>query len=111
MPSDFKVIGPQPLDCIHQFCFINEPFFFPGIPLKIIFKNEIANSTNPEETLQAKEKEYTNEFANPYKAAARGFIDEVIEPEDTRQRLIDGFEMLANKAEQMPKKKHGNIPL
>ena len=50
-------------------------------------------------------------FANPYIAAARGYIDEVIKPEDTRNRLIKGFKMLENKVDKLPKKKHGNIPL
>ena len=55
--------------------------------------------------------EYTEKFANPYRAAARGFIDEVIEPRVTREKLISGFRMLENKVDDLPKKKHGNIPL
>ncbi len=50
-------------------------------------------------------------FANPYRAAERGFIDEVIHPEDTREKLIKAFKMLENKAVKLPRKKHGNIPL
>jgi propionyl-CoA carboxylase beta chain len=50
-------------------------------------------------------------FANPYIAAERGYIDEVIMPEDTRNRLIRGYKMLENKVDKLPKKKHGNIPL
>jgi propionyl-CoA carboxylase beta chain len=50
-------------------------------------------------------------FANPYRAAARGFIDEVILPEETRERLIAAFDMLQNKVKNAPKRKHGNIPL
>jgi propionyl-CoA carboxylase beta chain len=50
-------------------------------------------------------------FAHPYKAAERGYIDEVIKPEQTRERLIRGFKMLENKVDKLPKKKHGNIPL
>jgi propionyl-CoA carboxylase beta chain len=55
--------------------------------------------------------EYTETFANPYKAAARGFIDEVIMPQETRKKLIKAFDMLKNKVVALPKKKHDNIPL
>ena len=78
---------------------------------EIIFKNEIAKAENPEAKLQEKVDEYTEKFANPYKAAARGYIDEVILPEDTRAKLIRAFEMLENKHIDQPKRKHGNIPL
>lgn len=78
---------------------------------EIIFKSEIAASENPEAKLKEKEEEYIQTFANPYRAAARGFIDEVIEPQVTRIKLIKGFKMLENKVVQMPKRKHGNIPL
>ena len=78
---------------------------------EIIFKKEIAEAKNPEEKLKEKEKEYTDLFANPYKAAERGYIDEVIRPEETRTKLIKAFKMLENKAAKLPKKKHGNIPL
>jgi propionyl-CoA carboxylase beta chain len=78
---------------------------------EIIFKKEIAESKNPEETWKQKEAEYAELFANPYNAAARGYVDEVIKPEDTRKKLIKAFEMLENKAVKLPKKKHGNIPL
>ncbi|HNE50839.1 MAG TPA: acyl-CoA carboxylase subunit beta, partial [Chitinophagales bacterium] len=78
---------------------------------EIIFKNEIKNAENPEQKLQEKVEEYTETFANPYKAAARGFIDEVIKPEDTRIKLIKALKMLENKVVNSPKKKHGNIPL
>ena len=56
-------------------------------------------------------QEYTETFANPYRAAARGFIDEVIKPEETRIKLIKAYQMLENKCVHLPKKKHGNIPL
>jgi propionyl-CoA carboxylase beta chain len=78
---------------------------------EIIFKHEIQKAANPEAKLQEKVDEYTETFANPYRAAARGFIDEVIKPEDTRIKLIKAFKMLENKAVSLPKKKHGNIPL
>lgn len=78
---------------------------------EIIFKNEIAAANDKEAKWKEKEKEYADMFANPYEAAARGFIDEVIVPDQTRIKLIRAFEMLQNKAEKLPRKKHGNIPL
>ncbi len=78
---------------------------------EIIFKNEISKAKDPEAKLQEKVDEYTETFANPYRAAARGFIDEVIKPEETRAKLIKAFSMLENKVAKLPKKKHGNIPL
>lgn len=78
---------------------------------EIIFKKEIADAEDHEAQLKAKEAEYAELFANPYRAAARGFIDEVILPEETRERLIAAFKMLENKVANLPRKKHGNIPL
>lgn len=78
---------------------------------EIIFKREIAEATDPEVALKEKELEYAEMFANPYRAAIRGYVDEVIEPADTRKKLITAFSMLENKAVKLPKKKHGNIPL
>jgi propionyl-CoA carboxylase beta chain len=78
---------------------------------EIIFKKEISEAENKTKALSEKETEYNNMFANPYIAASRGYIDEIIKPEQTRERLIRGFKMLENKAEKLPRKKHGNIPL
>ena len=78
---------------------------------EIIFRKEIASAENSEAKLKEKEEEYAEMFANPYNAAARGYIDEVIKPEDTREKLIKAFKMLENKVDTLPKKKHGNIPL
>jgi propionyl-CoA carboxylase beta chain len=78
---------------------------------EIIFKNEIQKAENPEAKLQEKIEEYTEKFANPYRAAHRGFIDEVIYPAETRKKLLVAFKMLENKVAKLPKKKHGNIPL
>ncbi len=78
---------------------------------EIIFKKEISESSDPAATLVEKEKEYADKFANPYTAAERGFIDEVIEPRETRKKLIKAFAMLENKVVKRPRKKHGNIPL
>ncbi|GAB4205348.1 MAG: acyl-CoA carboxylase subunit beta [Bacteroidia bacterium] len=78
---------------------------------EIIFRDEIAQAEDKEAKLKEKEEQYNNLFANPYKAAERGYIDEVIKPEETRIKLIRAFEMLENKVDSMPKKKHDNIPL
>lgn len=77
----------------------------------IIFRKDISDAENPAEMRQKKVDEYTAEFATPYKAAERGFVDDVIEPAATRPRLVDAFDMLAGKRESRPAKKHGNIPL
>lgn len=78
---------------------------------EIIFKKEIKNADDPKAKHAEKEQEYADLFANPYNAAARGYIDEVIKPEDTRKKLITAFKMLENKVDHLPRKKHGNIPL
>jgi len=77
----------------------------------IIFAREIANSDNPEATRQQKIDEYREKFANPYVAASRGMVDDVIDPRETRIKIIQALEMLRNKKESRPYKKHGNIPL
>lgn len=78
---------------------------------EIIFKKEIKEADNPEAKWKEKEAEYASKFAHPYRAARRGFIDEVILPENTRRKLIKSFNMLENKIVDKPKRKHGNIPL
>jgi propionyl-CoA carboxylase beta subunit len=78
---------------------------------EIIFKKEISEADNKEKILDEKVKDYENRFANPYRAAARGYIDEVIKPSETRIKCLLAFEMAENKAVMNPKKKHGNIPL
>jgi propionyl-CoA carboxylase beta chain len=78
---------------------------------EIIFKKEIAEADDHEAKLFEKEQEYIDKFANPYNASRMGYVDEIILPEQTREKLIRGFKMLENKAETLPKKKHGNIPL
>lgn len=78
---------------------------------EIIFRKEIGNAEDPEAMLALKEKEYREKFANPYLAAERGYIDEVIEPRYTRVRIIQSLHMLQSKSQSNPPKKHGNIPL
>jgi propionyl-CoA carboxylase beta chain len=78
---------------------------------EIIFKSEIAKAADPQAKWQEKEAEYKEQFANPFEAAARGYIDEVIQPSETRLKVIHALRMLRNKVEKLPRKKHGNIPL
>ncbi|MDP4596688.1 MAG: acyl-CoA carboxylase subunit beta [Crocinitomicaceae bacterium] len=78
---------------------------------EIIFKREIASAADPAAKWLEKEAEYADTFANPYRAAERGIIDEVLLPSETRAALISAYKMLENKAEALPQKKHGNIPL
>jgi propionyl-CoA carboxylase beta chain len=79
--------------------------------VNIIFKEAIANATDPKAERQKLVADYEREFANPYIAAGRGYVDDVIKPSETRPRLIRALEMLAGKRDTNPRKKHGNIPL
>jgi propionyl-CoA carboxylase beta chain len=78
---------------------------------EIIFKRDIDKAGDKEKALKDKTDEFTEKFANPYLAAERGFIDDIIEPKDTRAKLIKYFEILKTKVDSNPRKKHGNIPL
>ncbi len=78
---------------------------------EIIYGREIRASENPEELLQEKEKEYQEKFSNPYRAAEKGYVDDIIEPAVTRLRVIRALDMLSTKKDSNPPKKHGNIPL
>lgn len=77
----------------------------------VIFSRDIAKSENPEATRAEKIEEYREKFANPYVAASHGMVDDVIDPRDTRIKIIQALEMMRNKKETRPKKKHGNMPL
>lgn len=83
----------------------------PKGAVEILFKKEIAESKDPVAAMDLRVKEYTDKFANPYVAAARGYVDDIIDPADTRPRLIDALESLQGKRDKNPPKKHGNIPL
>jgi len=78
---------------------------------EIIFRKEIADSEDQVAKHKEKEDEYAELFAHPYNAAARGYVDEIIKPDQTRAKLIKAFKMLENKVDNLPKKKHGNMPL
>jgi propionyl-CoA carboxylase beta chain len=83
----------------------------PKGAVEILFKDEIARAKDPAAATDRLIEEYTSKFAHPYAAAARGYIDDVIDPRDTRPRLIEGLRMLRGKRDRNPPKKHGNIPL
>jgi propionyl-CoA carboxylase beta chain len=78
---------------------------------EIIFRKEITEAEDPGLKLSEKEAEYAERFANPFEAAQRGFIDEVIQPRDSRRKLLKAFSMLENKKVLRIDRKHGNIPL
>ncbi len=77
----------------------------------IIFRKDIDQAEDPDKARNRKIGEYRDKFANPYIAAARGYVDDVIEPQITRPKLASCFEMLASKRETRPPKKHGNLPV
>jgi propionyl-CoA carboxylase beta chain len=83
----------------------------PKGAVEILFRKEIAEADDPEAVTEERMTEYREKFAHPYIAAARGYLDDVVDPRETRPRLIAAFEMLRNKRDQNPLKKHGNIPL
>ena len=83
----------------------------PKGAVEILFRKEIAEADDPEAVTEERMAEYREKFAHPYIAAARGYLDDVVDPRETRPRLIAAFEMLRNKRDQNPLKKHGNIPL
>jgi len=83
----------------------------PDGAVNIIFRKELAQADDPEKRKAELVRDYRAKFANPYVAASRGYVDDVIEPHETRPRLINGLEMLANKRDSNPAKKHGCIPL
>ena len=83
----------------------------PQGAVEIIYRRELQEDKNPELKRNELVEDYLERFANPYVAAERGFVDDVIDPADTRIRLIDGLEMLASKRTETPRRKHGNIPL
>ena len=83
----------------------------PQGAINIIFRRELAEADDPETKRQELIEDYKRRFASPYVAASRGFIDDVIEPKDTRKRLIATLRTLRGKRVQRPSRKHGNIPL
>jgi propionyl-CoA carboxylase beta chain len=83
----------------------------PKGAVEILFRREIAESSDPQRATEAKIAEYREKFAHPYIAAGRGYLDDIIDPRETRPRLIDALDTLRTKRDRNPPKKHGNIPL
>jgi len=83
----------------------------PEGAVNILYRRELQGAENPEALGRKKVEEFREKFANPYVAAERGFVDEVIEPHQTRPRIVDALRILRTKKETSPPKKHGNIPL
>jgi propionyl-CoA carboxylase beta chain len=83
----------------------------PKGAVEILFRKEIGEAADPAEAAKQKELEYRAKFAHPYEAAARGYIDDVIDPRETRARLISGLDLLRDKRDSNPPRKHGNLPL
>ena len=83
----------------------------PQGAVEIIYRRELADAANPTARRDELVDDYTQRLANPYIAAERGFVDEVIEPSQTRRKIVAGLQMLESKHEEMPERKHGNVPL
>jgi len=83
----------------------------PKGAVEIVFRKDIKDADDTEKVLAEKEQEYIDKFANPFKAAQKGYIDDVINPSMTRFRIIKSLETFASKKDSIPPKKHGNIPL
>jgi acetyl-CoA carboxylase carboxyltransferase component len=83
----------------------------PQGAVEIVYRKEIATADDPVARKAELVEEYTERFANPYTAAERGYVDDVIDPAETRRKVIAGFELLRAKREELPKRKHGNVPL
>jgi len=83
----------------------------PDGAANIIFKKDIDEASDPAAKRKEKIEEYKHNFANPYKAATRGYVDDVIDPAETRRRLAGALGMLLGKRESRPAKKHGNMPV
>ena len=83
----------------------------PKGAVEVLFRKELDTADDPDAAADARIEEYRAEFAHPYIAAARGYIDDVIDPRTTRPRLINALDMLRDKRDENPRKKHGNLPL
>jgi acetyl-CoA carboxylase carboxyltransferase component len=83
----------------------------PQGAVEIVYRRELQQAADPVARRAELVQEYTDKYASPYAAAERGYIDDVIDPAETRQKLVAGLRMLASKREELPRRKHGNVPL
>ncbi len=109
----YDVMSSKHIRCDLNYAYPNAQVAVMGAfgAVNIIFRDEIAKATDPQQKLKELTKQYEDTFATPYQAASLGYIDEVIMPNQTRNKIITGLSLLANKRDQNPRKKHGNIPL
>ena len=83
----------------------------PQGAVEIVYRRELQQAGDPATRRSELVADYTEKYANPYAAAERGYIDDVIDPADTRRKLVAGLRMLSTKREELPRRKHGNVPL
>ena len=83
----------------------------PQGAVEIVYRRELQQAADPVARRAELVQEYTDKYANPYNAAERGYIDDVIDPAETRQKIVAGLRMLRTKREELPHRKHGNVPL
>ena len=83
----------------------------PQGAVEIVYRRELQQAADPVARRAELVQDYTDKYASPYAAAERGYIDDVIDPAETRQKLVAGLRMLATKREELPRRKHGNVPL
>jgi len=83
----------------------------PQGAVEIVYRRELQDADDPATRRAELVDEYMEKFANPYVAAERGYVDDVIDPADTRAKLVAGLEMLVSKQDETPRRKHGNVPL
>jgi acetyl-CoA carboxylase carboxyltransferase component len=83
----------------------------PQGAVEIVYRRELQQAADPAGRRTELIAEYTEKYANPYNAAERGYVDDVIDPAETRQKIVAGLDMLRTKREELPKRKHGNVPL
>ena len=83
----------------------------PEGAVEIVYRRDLAEADDPVGRRRELVEEYTERYANPYAAAERGYVDDVIDPAETRQKIVQGLRMLRSKREELPRRKHGNVPL
>jgi acetyl-CoA carboxylase carboxyltransferase component len=83
----------------------------PQGAVEIVYRRELQQAADPVARRAELVSEYTEKYANPYNAAERGYVDDVIDPAETRQKIVQGLRMLRTKREELPRRKHGNVPL
>jgi acetyl-CoA carboxylase carboxyltransferase component len=109
----YVVMNSKSIGCDLAFAWPSAEFAVmgPREAVDIIYRREVQGASDPEARKAELVEEYTERYVHPYDAAERGYIDDVIDPADTRGVLIRNLELLRSKREELPKRKHGNVPL